>query len=164
MIRIKRIWLILLAVSVLAGCLCACKARVRADLTVYGETPIEVAGLREEEFIITANDLAKLECVSATTTGRTAKAGTVNAVGPLLVTFLAEYGKTVDDFKKIRFIAADGYRTVLKGEYLTDYDQILSVASGNEPLPALEQPLRLVIPDAESSMWVYGVIRIEFVE
>jgi DMSO/TMAO reductase YedYZ molybdopterin-dependent catalytic subunit len=162
--NIKRVLLYLLAASVLAGCLSGCRARVKADISAYGETPIEVSGLKEEDFIITASDLAELDCVTATTTGRSAKAGTVNAVGPLLGTFLADYGKTVDDFKKIRFIAADGYRTVLKGEYLTDYDQILSVAAGNEPLPAPEQPLRLVIPDAESSMWVYAVIRIEFVE
>ncbi len=160
----KKVLFYLLAAAVLAGCLSGCKVRVKADISSYGDTPIEISGLQEEDFIITANDLAELDCVTATTTGRSAKAGTVKAVGPLLSTFLAYYGKTAADFKKIRFIASDGYRTVLKGEYLTDYDQILSVASGDEPLTVTERPLRLVVLDAESSKWVYAVIRIEFVE
>jgi hypothetical protein len=36
--------------------------------------------------------------------------------------------------------------------------------SGRDPLPASERPLRILIPEAESSMWEYACVRIEFVE
>lgn len=162
--KITKRLLILIILSAAFVCLDGCGTHVKADISAYGDTPIEISGLKEDDFIITANDLAKLECEAATTAGRSEKVGTIAAVGPLLSTFLADYGKTVGDFTTIRFIASDGYRTVLKGDYLTDYDLILSVAEGNNPLPSEQRPLRLVIPNAESNMWIYSVIRIEFFE
>lgn len=141
--------------------LCACGNKT-ADISEYGDTPITVSGLTEEEFTITPNQLAALECVSRTATGATAKAGTVNAYGPLLDTFLAQYGCAPSDFYKIRFLCADDYKVVLRGEYLTDYDVVMSVSAGTQPLEESLQPMRLLIPEAESSMWAYSVIRIEF--
>jgi hypothetical protein len=136
----------------------------QADISAYGDAPIEIAGLAEEEFTVTPNGLAALPCVARSATGATDKAGTVKAVGPLLDTFLAEYGKKASDFNRIRFIADDAYRVVLRDEYLTDYEVVLSVASGKDPLPESERPLRILIPEAESSMWEYACVRIEFVE
>jgi hypothetical protein len=136
----------------------------QADISAYGDTPIEIAGLADGEFTVTPNELAALPCVSRSATGETAKAGTVRAVGPLLDTFLAEYGKKTSDFNRIRFIASDAYRVVLRDEYLTDYEVVLSVANGKNPLPESERPLRILIPEAESSMWEYACVRIEFVE
>jgi DMSO/TMAO reductase YedYZ molybdopterin-dependent catalytic subunit len=141
--------------------LCAC-GTAQADISAYGDREITVSGLTEEEFTVTPNELAQLDCVSRTATGATAKAGTVSAYGPLLDTFLAQYGCAMSDFKKIRFLCADEYRTVLKGEYLTDYEVVLAISNGSEPLSEECQPLRLLIPEAESSMWAYSVIRIEF--
>jgi hypothetical protein len=136
----------------------------RADISAYGDAPIEIAGLTDEEFTVTPNELAELPCVTRSATGATAKAGTVKAVGPLLDTFLEKYGKKASDFDRVRFIAADAYRVVLRDEYLTDYEVVLSVAEGGDPLPESERPLRVLIPEAESSMWEYACVRIEFVE
>lgn len=155
----KRICLPLLTLLLLLLCACGSKT---ADISAYGDTPITITGLTEEEFTITPDELAALECVSRTATGATAKAGTVNATGPLLDTFLAQYDCKAADFYKIRFIAADQYRVVLKDEYLKDYEVVLSISSGTEPLPEAQQPLRILIPEAESNLWEYSVVRIEF--
>lgn len=141
--------------------LTACGSKT-ADISAYGDTPITIAGLTEEEFTVTPNELAQLDCVSRTATGATAKAGTVNAYGPLLDTFLAQYGCQASDFYKIRFLCADQYKVVLRDEYLTDYEVVLSISNGSQPLEDSLQPMRLLIPEAESSMWAYSVIRIEF--
>ena len=132
------------------------------DMSAYGDTPIEVVGLLEEDFTITPNELAQLECVARTATGATAKAGTVNAYGPLLNTFLAQYGCQASDFYKIRILCADGYKVVLKDEYLTDYEVVLCVSYQGAPLPESLQPMRLLIPEAESGKWAYAITRIEF--
>ena len=142
--------------------LCACSGP-RADISAYGDTPITIVGLLDEEFTVTPNQLAALDCINDTARGATAKAGTVTAQGPLLDTFLAQYGKTPGDFEKIRFTASDGYVVVLKGKYLTDYQVILVLSNGDKPLSESCQPLRIVIPRAESSMWEYAVVRIEFI-
>ena len=153
---------VFLAVAV-ACLLAACGGRA-ADLSEYGDMPITITGITDTELTVTPNELAALDCVTRTASGKTAKAGTVNATGPLLDTFLAQYGKSTADFERIRFIASDFYRVVLKDEYLTEYEIVLAVSNGSEPLIAEHRPLRILIPDADSSMWEYAVVRIEFVE
>lgn len=154
-------------ISVLTLCalcltlLTACGSKL-GDMSAYGDIPIEIAGLTDEEFTITPNELAQLDCVARTATGATAKAGTVNAYGPLLDTFLAQYGYTASDFYKIRFLCADEYKVTLKGEYLTDYEIVMAVSYQGESLPEAYQPLRLLIPEAETSKWAYSIVRIEF--
>ena len=148
-----------LLILLLLLCSCGDKTAVIAE---YADAEITVSGLLDEEFIITPAELFALESVSRSATGATEKAGTVGAEGPLLDTLLAEYGFKPTDFTKIRFIARDEYRVTLRGGYLTDYEVILAVSSGNKPLSEATRPLRLVIPGAESGMWIYGVIRIEF--
>ena len=133
-----------------------------ADISEYANYPIEVSGLTDEDFTVTPQELSELECVSRTATGATEKAGTVSVRGPLLNTFLAQYGKTAADFYKIRFLCADGYKTVLKDDLLTDYEVVLAVQNSNGPLQESLRPMRLLIPEAESSTWAYSVIRIEF--
>jgi hypothetical protein len=142
---------------------CSGSVKVKADISAYGDTPITISGLANADFRVTPNDLAKLECVQMSGSGKTEKAGTVSAVGPLLETFLAHYGKSMSDFSKIRFYASDQYKITLKDEYLTNYKIVLSIAKGKDPLPANEQPCRLFIPKAESSNWIYSIIRIEFI-
>lgn len=133
-----------------------------ADISEYEDFPIEVSGLTDEDFTVTPKELLALDCVSRTATGATEKAGTVSVRGPLLNTFLAQYGKTAADFYKIRFLCADGYKTVLKDDLLTDYEVVMGVQTGSGPLQENLRPLRLLIPEAESSIWAYSVIRIEF--
>ena len=165
--RVSRRAAIIAAAVCLALFIAGCGGRgVKAYISEYGDIPIEVSGLADEDFTVTPNELAELDCVSRSATGATAKAGEVKASGPLLDSFLASYGggRKTSDFNRIRFIASDGYSVGLRGEYLTDYEVILSVASGNAPLPESERPLRVLIPDAESSMWEYACVRMEFVE
>ena len=160
--RIRTFSLISLALALSALALSACGDK-QADISAYENDVIVVSGLPGGDFTITPKDLIALDCVSRTAAGATEKAGTVAATGPLLDTFLAEYGCKASDFDRIRFIASDGYRTVLRGDYLTDYEVVMSVSSGSEPLAEGLRPMRLLIPEAESGMWIYAVIRIEFV-
>lgn len=149
-----------LLTAVLIFILTACGGQ--ADLSDYGDTAITISGLTDEEFTVTPNELLQLDCVGRSETGATEKAGTVKAYGPLLDTFVAQYGFQTSDFHKIRFLASDGYKAVLQDEYLTDYEVVLAVSAGSEPLPQAQQPLRLLIPEAESSKWIYAIQRIEF--
>ena len=133
-----------------------------ADLSAYGEEPITISGLKESDFTVTPAELAEMDCVKRSDTGRSEKAGTVKAYGPLLSTFVGKYGYEMADFSKVRFICKDQYKVVLQDEYLTDYEIVLSVASGSDPLAEAERPLRILIPEADSYRWAYSVERIEF--
>ena len=141
--------------------LVSCGAKL-PDISEYGDTPIEIVGLLDEDFTITPNELAKLKFESSSATGASAKAGMVKGVGPTLITFLAEYGKTPADFKTIRFTASDAYTIRLAGDKHTDDVVLMAISGASAPLPKGEQPMRLIIPDADSSQWIYGVVRIEF--
>ena len=149
------------AVIAMLLALASCGAKL-PDISEYGDTPITIVGLLEEEFTITPNELAKLECIDLSAKGQSAKAGTVSGIGPTLITFLEQYGKTPADFDSIRFIAADKYRITLGGSRHTDDIVLFSISGSSKPLSKGEQPVRLVIPGASSSQWIYGVIRIEF--
>ena len=149
-------FLILISLCMFSGC-------GKADISAYESQEITVTGLKEEAFTVTPAELMEMKCISRQDTGATAKAGTVKAYGPLLSTFLEEYGYKTEDVDRVRFYCKDGYKSVLKDEYLTDYEIILSAASGSEALSEKEQPLRILVPEAESSKWAYGITEIEFV-
>lgn len=154
---------VLAAVLVWRLCFCGGTGNVSANLSAYGETPITISGLQDEDFTVTADELSLLPCTSVTAQGATEKAGTVTGQGPTLETFLSQYGRSVSDFKKIRFYCADGYKVVLRDEYLTDYEIVLAVCRGRQTLPEAQRPLRVIIPEADSGMWAYAVTKIEFV-
>lgn len=135
----------------------------KPDISAYQDTPISISGLTDEAFEITPAELMEMECVSESDTGKSEKAGTVEGYGPSLDTFLEQYGKERSDFEKIRFIAKDGYKKTLWGELLKNDQIVLSLSDGDKPLSDSEEPLRLIVPGAESSYWVYGVIQIEFI-
>ena len=141
------------------GLFCGCG---KADISSYNEQEITVKGLKDSDFTVTPQELMEMKCVSRQDTGKTAKAGTVKAYGPLLSTFLEKYGCTLEEIDRVRFYCKDDYKVVLKDEYLTDYEIILSAAAGKEPLAEKEQPLRILVPEAESSKWAYGITEIEF--
>jgi DMSO/TMAO reductase YedYZ molybdopterin-dependent catalytic subunit len=155
---IKSLW----AVAALLLVLTSCGAKL-PDISAYGDTPIEVSGLLDEDFTVTPNVLAKLKLDTSTATGATAKAGTVSGIGPTLITFLEQYGRVPADFKYIRFIASDEYRITLAGNKHTDDVVLFAIAGNGKPLPEPERPMRLIVPTAESNQWIYSVIRIEFV-
>ena len=151
----------LFATAVLLALLLSACGENGADISAYADTPITVTGLEDGEITVTPAQLAELDCVSRTGSGATAKAGTVNAYGPLMNTFLEQYDCSAADFYKIRFICSDGYKIVLRDKYLTDYEIVLAISDGGEPLAEEQQPLRIFIPGAESSKWAYSVTRIE---
>ncbi len=153
--------------SILALCLiilvtAGCGTSVRADLSAYGDEQIQISGLTVEDFTVTPNELAELDCESQSATGKTQKAGTVHGVGPTLDTFLAQYNKKQTDFQKIIFRAKDGYAITLGSQDLKEYTIILSLANGKEPLSEKEAPLRLLIPGADSGKWVRMVTEVKF--
>ena len=158
--RIKSLTAITAIIAALLA-LVSCGAKL-PDISEYGDTPITIVGLLDEDFTITPNELAKLKFESSSATGASAKAGTVKGVGPSLITFLAGYGKTPADFKTIRFTAYDAYTIRLAGDKHTDDMVLFAISGASAPLPKGEQPMRLIIPDADSSQWIYGVVRIEF--
>jgi hypothetical protein len=136
--------------------LTACSPRI--NLGDYGDTPIAVAGITDEEFTVTPRELSALE-LERQSSGGSAKSGTVRAAGPSLRTFLASCGVAPEDVKLVRFFAYDEYQITLWGEDIAKWDVIMSISALSEG----EQPLRLLIPQAESSQWIYGIVRIEIV-
>ena len=156
-----------LVVALAGGGLYAASEMAGPDISDYESVGISISGIEEEDFIVTPAELSELDCVERSVTGTGAgaqgesKAGTVDAYGPTLDTFLAQYGLETTDFTRINFFCKDGYTVTLARDALED-EAILSIASGDEALEAYRQPLRLVVPDESSGQWCYGVLRIEF--
>lgn len=161
----KKLIRVILCISLLTILLLVgCGTKVKADISSYKDEKILITGLLEDDFYITPAELAELKCVNESQTGRTAKAGTVNAVGPTMDTFLEKYNKKQTDFSKIKFYAKDKYNVYLWNEELQEKTIILSVANGDDPLSDNEKPLRILIPGVESSRWIRMVNKIEFTE
>ncbi len=133
-----------------------------ADISAYGNEIIQVEGLTDEIFDVTPYELAEMDCVSDVAVGQTEKAGTVRAYGPTLETFVENYGRTLDEFYSVTFKAYDGYITKLGEATWDKYEVILSISEGNKPLEDWRQPMRVVIPGADSGRWEYGVGVITF--
>lgn len=139
------------------------------DIGAYANQEITVSGLADRDFTVTPADLAELDCVRLSSTGSgegpngESKAGTVDAYGPTMETFLAAYGDGVKetDFKRVVIQCKDGYSVALIGDEL-GYETVLSIGVGKGALPEQRQPMRLLIPDASSGKWAYGVTRITF--
>ena len=134
-----------------------------ADISAYENEQILVTGLTDEDFYITPGQLAELPLEKVTATGETAKAGTVNGIGPTMDTFIEAYGEGAakEDFKQVKFYASDNYTTALV-RTLQEGEIVLSIANGNEPLYEGHQPLRIVIPGEDSGTWIYMITAIEF--
>ncbi|MCD7981932.1 MAG: hypothetical protein LUF32_06415 [Clostridiales bacterium] len=154
--RLLFVVLLCLALVALSGC--------KADISGYADQEIRIIGLTEEDFTVTVGELAELDCESATATGTSQKAGTVAAYGPTLQTFAEAYGRSLDEFYSVTFRASDDYDVTLAALTWDSCDVILSVANGSEPLDDYQQPIRLVIPGADSGKWVRMVEEIEFTE
>ncbi len=139
------------------------------DIEAYADAAIEIEGLTEESFTITPAELASLDCVHYSITGEgsgdngESKAGTVDAYGPTLDTFLAQYGCEIGDFRRVAVFCKDGYDVYLQGEDL-EGEIILSIALGKDALKETHQPLRVVAVELATGYWAYGVERIQFIE
>ncbi len=136
------------------------------DISTYADEPITFVGLTDEEITLTAQDLADMDCERVKAVGTSDKAGTITGYGPTIQTLLAQYGKSLDDVKKIRVTCKDGYYQIIRGDNLHEGQIILSIAGGASGKSALyekQQPLRFVLPDGDSALWSYGVERVEIV-
>jgi hypothetical protein len=159
---VRKISALLLIVMLFA--LTACGVKL-PDISEYGDTAITIVGLTDEEFTVTPNELSQLTLTNGKATGSNAigASASLSGIGPTLTEFFAQYDKAPENFTLVRFIASDEYRITLHEKTLVNSDKIiLSIASGKNPLPGSEQPLRLLIPGADSSQWIYAVVRIEF--
>ncbi len=151
-------------IVVLLALILLCLGGCGADISAYEDQEIRIIGLTEEDFTITVGELADMHCMSTTAVGTSQKAGTVEAYGPTLETLTEEYGRSLDEFRSVIFRASDDYSVTLAALTWDSYDVILSVANGSEPLDEYQQPIRLIIPGADSGKWVRMVEEIEFRE
>ncbi len=160
----QKIGWMLVAVMLLCGCQREISVQQEA-IADYAEEKIAISGLTDEEFTVTVAQLASLAVIAEDASSRKANGETLSmqAVGPTLDTFLAQYDKTREDFSKIRFTAADGYVITLSAGVLEQQEMILAVANGEQPLDENEQPLRLVLPGADSMYWERAVCHIDFI-
>jgi hypothetical protein len=135
-----------------------------AVVAAYAEEDILITGLSDADFSVDASVLVDLEQVarSASATRANGEKVSINAQGPLLETFLAQYGKHQADFSRIRFTASDGYSIAVSQDMLKNREIILALADGGKPLSSEDAPVRVVIPGERAMYWVRLLNRIDF--
>jgi hypothetical protein len=124
---------------------------------------ILIHGLRDQDITITLGDLKKLPTVTryAEATRSNGEEVQVLATGPLLDTLLKKYGKSQQEFSRIRFTARDNYAIAVPADILKNCQIVLSYINDGKPLEEDWQPVRVVIPGARSMYWVKDMIRID---
>ncbi|MCR5665352.1 MAG: hypothetical protein K6G01_00850 [Eubacterium sp.] len=134
-----------------------------ADISGYEDVEITVEGLTEEAFMITPKELSKMKLDKTTVDIHSEEADTESAIGPTLDTFLAEYGRSVDEFRSMKVYTAkdvsNAYVKTLEEETL-----ILSIANGNEALEEKVAPLQIAIMDGTADDWTDSVVKVVFTE
>ncbi len=152
---------IIFGIVFLLGCDAKTDENTIAD---YSNEEITVSGLADEDFTVTVADLAALDSVerSASAQRSNGEEVSIDAVGPLLDTFLAQYGKSQSDFTSIRFTAFDKYSITVDSQVLDNREIVLAVADGGDALSKDDQPLRVVIPGERAMYWVRHLCRIDF--
>ncbi len=130
----------------------------------YDGEKILVHGLQEQDFEITLGDLKKLPAITkhAEAERSNGEVVKVDATGPLLDTFLKQYGKTQKDFSRVRFTAKDKYSIAVPADVLAGRQIILSYLNKGQPLEEEMQPVRVVIPGERAMYWVMNMIRMDF--
>ncbi|MCG9967280.1 molybdopterin-dependent oxidoreductase [Pelotomaculum terephthalicicum JT] len=163
---IKKLSLLLVILALMVT-MAACDSKKDVPANAPGpfdDQKIVVSGLLERDFEITQGDLKKLAAVTkhAESTRSNGEKVIVDATGPLLETFLKEYGKTQKDFSRIRFTAGDKYSIAVPQEILASRLVILSYVNDGRPLEDDYQPVRIVIPGERAMYWVKNLIRMDF--
>jgi hypothetical protein len=130
----------------------------------YLDEVITINGATDDPFTVTIRDLIALDSVKekAEATRSNGDVVKVTAVGPLLDTFLAQYGKKQTDFSAVRFYASDGYAVAIPKEILSSRNVILAYMNGNRSFDEHSLPLRVVIPGERAMYWARNVNRIDF--
>ncbi len=154
--------IIMLSIFMLISCSDSQDKNAIAD---YADQKITISGLTDEDFTVTVADLAALDSVerSASAERSNGEKVSIDAVGPLLDTFLAKYSKSQSDFTSIRFTAADKYSIAVGSQVLQNREIVLAVSDGGNALSEDDQPLRVVIPGERAMYWVRHICRIDFV-
>ncbi len=155
--------LLLLVIVAVLGYLNYCAVSAARSPSLYSAGQILIHGLQDQDFDITLGDLKKLPAVTryAEATQSNGKEIRVEATGPLLDTLLKEYGKSQQDFSRIRFTARDNYSIAVPSDILKNRQIILSYINDGKPLEADWQPIRVVIPGERAMYWVKDMIRID---
>ncbi|SDB19734.1 hypothetical protein [Eubacterium oxidoreducens] len=134
-----------------------------ADISSYENVEITIEGLTDEAFTITPKELSKMKLDKTTVEIHSEEADTESAIGPTLDTFLASYGRSVDEFRSMKVYTAkdvsNAYVKTLEEETL-----ILSIANGNEALEEKIAPLQIAIKDGSADEWTGYVVKIVFTE
>lgn len=157
---------LLLALLLLAATAAACGGGAQSGAGEPGpfdQEKILVHGLQDQDMEITVGELKKLPMVTrqAEASRSNGEKVRVSATGPLLDTLLQKYGKTQQDFSRIRFTAKDRYSVAVPSDILANRQIILSYVNDGQPLEAEMQPVRVVIPGERAMYWVRNMIRID---
>ena len=138
-----------------------------ADISAYEELQIDVEGLTDEPFVITAKDLKKMPMkkirvpVHKAELGEGEVAERGQAAGPTLDTFLEAYGATTDDMKSMKVYTSSD-RSTAYVRTMKEEEIILAIADGNHPLRDRQAPLRIAVESQEADEWSGGIRRIVF--
>ena len=132
------------------------------DISGYADSEIVLAGISEDDEVVTIAELKELDCVTKKTHSTSDKIGEVKATGPTLETLLASKGIDISSVKKITFHGADGYKYALLADYIAEHDIILAFGIDGEPLDEESVPCRVIIPESDSAYWVRMLNRLDF--
>ena len=132
------------------------------DISGYAADEIILAGIADEDVVITIQDLKAMDCVTVKTESTSDKIGVVRATGPKLETVLAKQGVDLEDVSKITFHGKDKYDYSLKSDYIMEHDIILAFGIDGEPLDEESAPCRIIIPKSDSAYWLRLLDRIDF--
>ena len=142
-------------------CLCGCGTD-DIDISGYADDEIVLAGIAEENVVVTIKDLKAMDCVTVKTESTSDKIGKVRATGPTLETVLAQQGVALADVSKVTFYGKDKYDYSLKSGYIMEHDIILAFGIDGAPLDEESAPCRIIIPKSDSAYWLRLLDRIEF--
>jgi DMSO/TMAO reductase YedYZ molybdopterin-dependent catalytic subunit len=158
--RLSLIVLILALMVTLAGC--GGEADTVGNPADDGQE-IRIIGLLDSDYKITVGDLKKLPPVTkkAQATRSNGETVKVKATGPLLEDVLQQKGKSVKDYRTIRFTAQDGYSIAVPADILKNRPIILAYQIDGKPLDNENRPIRVVIPGERAMYWVRMLDRID---
>ncbi len=124
---------------------------------------ITITGLMDEDFEVTVGEMKKLPTVKKRTEATRANGDKVKltAAGLLLEDVLQEHGKSIKDYKAIRFTAKDGYSILVPPDILNSRQVILAYEIDGKRLVDEDQPVRVVIPGERAMYWVRTLQRID---
>lgn len=124
---------------------------------------ITITGLTDKDFEITVGELKKFPTVKkrAEATRANGERVKITATGPLLEEVLQEHGKSIKDYKTIRFTAKDGYSIAVPPDVLNNRQIILAYDIDGKRLVDEDQPVRVVVPGERAMYWVRMLHRID---